>query len=522
MKNSINASTVVASVLAVIGVGVVGFLAYLWLAPFGHFLWIVLRYGWPFILLSLGAGLLFLIGSEYDSILSRVLGSLVVVAGIALMVVFPYMSKHAMWQASTNSSPIDSTAGELSFKPRSPYQVASTLAPNSMGDTNAKLVRDSHNDPLLTQMTNSDSYTYMTVRKGVGNFMGYNSVYTVSPPVFGAANNNSTRCDFSDEADLRIGGSFLGNSLGSKISQQTSPSVTWNSDDVFGTCQDGTPMVYVPLVQLHGFIAPYKVPAGVAIYNGNTGELKIEKNLDTDLPVYPITVASDQREASHASGSLWDMFTNAKGYNDTTSDNGNPNNPNAAEFSLMSNKNIGQNVKENGQYYVSPLTPQNSSSSVVAISTVAQNSVKSGQLNSLDIHNFSSGKSRQSVSTMANNITSSVLSGYKASGLKVFEVIPGENGNWVASIGKDQVVTYRANIAVDGTITLIDGDNSPSSQDNSTPNSQDSTQSSDSGYVGHIKLEKPIDQMTDQERAEAGSEALKIAQQIWDKEHPNG
>ena len=141
-------------------------------------------------------------------------------------------------------------------------------------------------------------------------------------------------------------------------------------------------------------------------------------------------------------------MTGRAGFEDTSKDEEDPNGENRAEFSLGS---------EDGKtsYYVTPLTPRGASSNIVALGTVTSDAqVKAGELNPYTIYRYPSEEVRQANSSVATTITGDILAGYKSSGLKVFEVVPAEDGSWVASIGKEQSTLYRAVIAVDGSITL--------------------------------------------------------------------
>ena len=115
--------------------------------------------------------------------------------------------------------------------------------------------------------------------------------------------------------------------------------------------------------------------------------------------------------------------------------------------------------------------------------------MKSGELNPLTVARYETP--RKATSTVAADIISGTLSGYKASGLTVFEVVPGPDGTWVASIGKNQSILYRASIDPEGGITLLEGEK-PAEEDGE-------------------KLElttKPLEDMTPEELKQLGGEIL--------------
>ena len=87
---------------------------------------------------------------------------------------------------------------------------------------------------------------------------------------------DGTRCSFSAAAQKRMGGMF-GHSLERAIAARDFMLIA-KERDAWGYCDGETPMVVVPLTRLHNWLAPRDVPAGAAVYNGASGELRI---LDT-------------------------------------------------------------------------------------------------------------------------------------------------------------------------------------------------------------------------------------------------
>lgn len=391
-----------------------------------------------------------------------------------------------------NSTQIATTtdAASLSFTERVPFDVAEAVSDRSLGDTLGNSTGTVKAIPM------SNEYTTSVIRRGI--FQGYESVQTMKLPMYGAANTNNdvTFCKYSESAGLRLGGMGLNNNLGMRIYQQTSPSTLLDSSDAIAICKaKDEPVLYVPLTKLDGGLFPHRVPAGVAIYNGKTGELKIENDVrNAPVPVYPLSLARDQREALVAGNGFMDFFFKRAGFETTAKDGDDPNKGNNTEFSMKTADSDGKGL------YVTPLTPRGSSSSIVGISTIDSNNVENGKLNAMGIHRYEEGKTRDANSTVSATIVSTVLEGYKANGLTVFEVVPSKEGTWTASIGKNQSILYRANIAADGhTVKLTDASGNETNGDLGDPSSADSETAPTEGGVTVPSTGKPVSEMSPEE-----------------------
>jgi hypothetical protein len=423
------------------------------------------------------------------------------VAVVGLFVLIPFQSFFNT-SGTYNSTQVETTndAAVLSFDERVPYDVAKAVSDRSLGDTLGNSTGSVKAIPL------SDQYTTSVIRRGL--FQGYESVQSMKLPLYGAANTNNdvTFCKYSDNAQLRLGGMGLNNNLTMRIYQQTSPSTLLAAEDAVAMCvAKDEPVLYVPLTKLSDGLFPHRVPAGVAVYNGKSGELKIEKELkNASVPVYPLSIAREQRESASASNGIADYLFHRAGFETTSKDEGDPNDGNNAEFAMKSLKDDGQGV------FVTPLTPRGSSSSIVGISTINSNSVEEGKLNPMGIHRYEENRTRDANSTVAATIVSTVLEGYKANGLTVFEVVPSENGTWTASIGKNQSILYRANIAADGhTVKLTDASGSVSKGD---LGSQPSEGSKTEGSIPTPSTSKPVSEMSpDELKALADSITAELA-----------
>lgn len=354
----------------------------------------------------------------------------------------------SMQQVTTEQS-------ELSYRDRAPFDVASNASNRYLGDTTG----DTTGQPKsLPSVGDRGVYNTSIVRRGFAQ--GYEATQSLNTPLTGSPTNADVSfCEFNPEAKLRLGGMTPWNNLWRSIAWRTNPLVSYSKSDAFVYCEKDTPYVIVPLRQVSGPI-PHLTPYGTAVYNGAAGELTISKDDPNDippketLPLYPQSIAEAQREALTATGSFIDYIFLRSGYEDTTSDENDPNQDNRAEFSLS-------NIAGNESFYVTPLTSRGSTSSIIALGDVRSDTVTPGKLNDLTVHRFEDGKSRQANSSIAQRITGEVLSGYKAQGLSVFEIVPGKGGMWIATIGNEQSILYRAYIDEDGKITLQESKEAP-------------------------------------------------------------
>lgn len=422
------------------------------------------------------------------------LAALAIVLCFLIMPFQSYLGAKGMLNSTEVTTETD--AAELSFNERVPYDVAQAVSDRSLGDTSG------NSTGSVKSIPETGEYTTSVIRRGM--FQGYESVQTMKLPEYGAANTNSAVkfCKYDENAKLRIGGMGLNNNLTMKVYMKTSPSTKLDPEDAVAICvADGkdsagkdiyTPMLYAPLTRLEGFFSPHRVPAGVAVYNGRTGELKIEENIENSpVAVYPVSIAKEQRESLAAEDQFTDYLFKRAGFDDTSKDGDDPNKGNNTEFAMKSSDS-------DDTVFVTPLTPRGSSSSIVGLSTIDSNTVKSGTLNPMMIHRYEEGTTRDANSTIAATIISTTLEGYKANGLSVFEVVPSTDGTWTASIGKDQSILYRAHIAADGhTVTLVDA-----SGRETVGNLGESASEGDTEIPAGESPEltgKPLDQMTPDE-----------------------
>lgn len=407
-----------------------------------HDLWAFFRATWivfvPALFLA-GIGALLLLAE-------RGIGFLAIGAGIVYLIVggvfVSYLQEHKLSESVTVS---EESPNDLSFRERAPFDVAVATSKRNLGDTTGDTT-----GTLKSLPTSGDGgeYTTSVIRRGM--FKGYKSTQVLTPPLFGGSSSKDVRfCEFDEDAELRFGGAGFNNNLDRAIALKVPLGTNADKHDAFVVCDGKTPMLYAPLTVQKGFAITNRVPAGVAVYNGKTGELKIEEDYKGNLPIYPASITEQQRKSTQASGSFFDTLFSRVGYEDTGKDGDDPNGANRAEFGLST-------VDGSGHRYVTPLNSRGSSSSIIALGVGDGSTVEHGELNEYVVHKYPKDAPRQANSAVAASITGEVLGGYKAQGLTVFEIVPASDGKWVASIGKSQSILYRAVIDKEGVITLAD------------------------------------------------------------------
>ena len=346
-----------------------------------------------------------------------------------------YVTSAEITESSEGSAP--------DFEDRAPYDVAVAGSTANMGSTagtaqETKSIADSGDTGL---------WNTLIVRQGFG--VGYESAQTVTTPLYGTVDNDDVEfCKFdADKAPLRFGGALVQNNL-SRVLDWTLPlDVTYDSNDAYSYCDGDTPYVVIPLKQVHGWYAAYETPYGVITMNGKTGEFRTITDTDeiAEIPgsTYPMSLAYTQREALKASGSLNDYLFGTVGY--TLSTYGG----NGSEFQL-----VDSDTKKVD--YVTPISPRGESEAVVGLTVVNAKSFKPGVLNTIEVYLLDPDKPSKANSTKVQDLMNEYrnLLAFANGDVGIYEIIPGKDGSWVASIGSGQGTIYRAIFAADGIITL--------------------------------------------------------------------
>ncbi|WP_420078073.1 hypothetical protein ACN6AT_01275 [Streptomyces sp. JL4002] len=304
---------------------------------------------------------------------------------------------------------------------RSPYVVGKAQAAPHLGDVTGEIAD-------ITYLPDSDRFGALVERRGW--LAGY-EVGLVQEVPLGGSGRSQERCPFDvEKADARIGGWF-GHNLGRKISAERRW-VRFDADDAYVTCRSGTPVVVVPLKRQTGLLVVTERPAGVALYDGRTGELTLTS--DTTAvpgPSYPLSLAARQREGTAAVGGFSDWWFERSGW-DASEDGANEGNE--SEFTLRHADTSG------GSAYVTPLTPQGDAGSVVAVSTVPTRH-RGGTLAPMTVHRLS--PSWSSPKALVALIKAEYRDVCCYNDDQVFEVVPTGGSTWTATIGSEQNIRYR-------------------------------------------------------------------------------
>lgn len=358
--------------------------------------------------------------------------------------------------SSANESTQINSQEDIGYAERAPYDVAEFASTRFMGDSDGDATQMVKALPAYGE--EQGVYTTSIVRRGF--LQGYESTQMMNVPLLGGMSNaDVSKCTFDTSARLRIDGFMPVNNLLRAVYARTPIDVKMNRNDAFVFCNGDTPTVVMPLTEIHGGIFPYRTPYGVAVYNGKTGDVSIHTSLDDaqlpqGLPVYPKSIAAKQRNSIKTQDGYTSYLFGRGGYENTQGDADSPNSNNPSEFSLADAQD------KDTSHYVTPLTARGSSQNIVALSDVISSSFTQGELNNYTVMQYPDGQAREAASTVSDRIISNEFDGYRASQMSVFEVIPAMDGNWVATIGRDQSIRYRAYIAPDGTITLKDSQES--------------------------------------------------------------
>ncbi|MFE9201392.1 hypothetical protein [Micromonospora sp. NPDC007230] len=304
---------------------------------------------------------------------------------------------------------------------RAPYLVGKAQAAPNLGDVTGEITD-------ISYLPDSDRFGVLVERRGW--LTGY-EVGLVQEIPLGGNSRAQQRCRFdASTADARIGGWFTHN-LARKISAERRW-VRFSADDAYVYCQGETPVVVVPLKRQTGILVVTERPAGVALYDGQTGKVTItDDSTKVPGPSYPISLAARQREGTAAVGGFADWWFERSGWG--ASEDG-ANDGNESEFAMRYRDGSGRSA------YVTPLTPQGEASSVVAVSTVPTRH-PGGRLAPLTVHRLSpTWSSPQAIVALIKSEYRDVCCWNDD---QVFEVVPTGGSTWTATLGSEQSIRYR-------------------------------------------------------------------------------
>lgn len=353
-----------------------------------------------------------------------------------------------------------------SYADRAPWTVANSYAQRDQGDivgnrTSVHYVPASA-DANAEDGEGTSRYTTLVTGRAFLGMTGYEAVQVLNMPTSGVIPGGaSTYCEFPESMDARQGAFWAWHSLSWKIHAK-SPTAHYDVDDSYAYCEDDRPVVVVPLWKWEGLFTATKVPNGAAVYTVDGVQIMNANELEEagiEGPTYPRSIAELQRESINANGSLGDYLGQRYGYDTTTKDEEDSNAENSTEFTLINDDGVTR--------YVTPLTPRGDSSSITAISEIDARQDGEGRSEV----RVNTSPDLTSTSTLVTTIKESSVEGDNAwttrwaSGMRVYEILPGKDGHWVASIGQGQAVSYRADIAPDGSVTVVNSDTGASSED---------------------------------------------------------
>ena len=242
--------------------------------------------------------------------------------------------------------------------------------------------------------------------------------------------------------------------------------VQFSDDDVYGFCgpdldgdsEDPIPWIVAPATTRVGVLSTRPVPAGVTVYNGQTGDWGFYRDVTDghvtwngetlDLPGgnYPISLASRGREASIRSQGWWDYkFTNIAGW-DVDDDASSPNSENPDDLLLRYADGATDTAGTNWAY-TTPLTPRGDSDQITAVGVVDARDVHAGVESPTTVYSIENGVS---ASEMNGRIRTEVKGvGFAKGENTVWEVVPLSPDMLIATIGSDK----SANVTVAGKLT---------------------------------------------------------------------
>lgn len=455
-------------------------------------LYVFLRTAWPYLAIIdggivLGLGILWLgKGSGPALFFASVIG----LGAVATLIVFGQVRD---WQINTTYASVaqEITDEQPDFGERVPWEVADHSANSAMSGINA--------DRLETvYLPYANTYTTAAEERGTMGFYGYEAVVQQQFESSGGV-SESQQCSFSDDANRRLGAPLTTNLERLILAENRFALI--DSGDAWAYCdEDNVPHVVVPLTQYDGAFAPVHVPAGVAVYSGDTGEVEIHENADSadfDGPVVGLSYADrlvDSMPYYDNSGGLsgwWEVkFESSTG------------------FDIRSMANLQLPFANDDTAHVTGLTRVSSATSVERLLTIQSNTVTAGE--DPDVNMWVLDPVRESHSVIEQDIRSNYEDLGWASGLEVQEISPGPEGGWVASIGQRTNVVYRVTMDVDGNWTIRDlrtGDEAEADSDQIDGESVDGLDEDDSEISVDPNAE--LNELNPEELAELGEAVLR-------------
>lgn len=388
------------------------------------------------------------------------------VAGLLLALGYSF-GVHPWVIARTYAADMEQVDEVTDYQLRGPWIVADNYAAREQGSVIGDR-EDVHAVPALTEDADTSRYTVLVRRRALLGMAGYEAVQQMDLPVQGVIPSGATTyCEVPEDMDLRLGNhAWPWHNLSWAIHAKK-PFAHWDPADAYAYCRDEEPVVVVPLWAYDGWFAVTRVPDGAAVYTPDGLEILSAEELAGSGaedgiagPTYPRSVASLQREGLRGEGTLGEYWGRRTGYDTTDKDTEDANAANTSEFTLVR----GDDPAEID--YVTPLTPRGTSQSLAAVSVVGarQDPALPGQRSPLVVN---TSTNLPATSTLTTSIKESSVQGDLqwtnrwAAGMGVYEIAPAGDGHWTASIGQGQAVSYRADIAPDGTVRVAHVEHDP-------------------------------------------------------------
>ena len=393
-------------------------------------LWMMLRVGWFWILLSAMVVVVTVVAFKNRR---AGMAALLVVAMVAALITIGVNRSHQMNQNVIEASLTFQTDGVMpSYNSRPPFTVGENQAA-SHADTNGVIAE-------TTYIPSDERFGTLVADSGLTT--GYSEV--IWQQVTGSGQSTADNCKFNDFKNGFKFDGWFGANLKRAILYKAGPE-SIDPSDAYGVCIDGRATVIVPLRTYRGVIFSYLVPDGVAVIDDNWN-VTVDRDVtpgEYPGPVYPMSLAVQQRESTIGIGSWWDQVRQRVGYK-TTGDN--TDETNISEFNLA-------RTDGDGADFVTPLALAGQAQSISAVGVVASDENHAGQLNPYTVVTLA--PARQANSAVIDRLRSDYGNLQEwAAGMQVYEIIPTGPGTWQATLGMPKAVIYRAEINADGTSCL--------------------------------------------------------------------
>lgn len=334
---------------------------------------------------------------------------------------------------------------QLDFEERVPWEVATESANTAMSGVHADRQH-------TTYLAGSGTYTTPATSRGVIT-PGYEVVTEQSFDLDGGQ-SSTDECHFEDEAHAFAGGWFK-YSLEREVAK-LDRTVKFSNDDVWAYCDDEKPVVVAPLTQLSGNpLNLHEVPAGVAVYDGETGEVEIRDHVEAgELPGAVVAQSYAEKIESSLSyrnnDGIWSVMLGNTGYTVPGDSDESGDDPNA---SAPGTHQLGYANGE-GSAHVTPIQLVTSGTAVEYVLTTDSAEVTAGEHPNVAMNALP--EPRQSNPVLEQAIRAEFSDVNWDSGIRVQEITPAGNGEWVASIGQQTNVVYRVRMDEDGNWSITD------------------------------------------------------------------